>query len=161
MLSTTELWYDARHPSQDPVDVSFHGKTILITGAHGFGLRHHAAVRYVALGADPLILAVRTQGKGEEAKYIIMQKAKCLPVIFVIEILDLSSFSSIKAFVDRINSQFLAIDVLQNARRHSTADIIVDRPNGRWAYILTTPDSEVYLWNTITQEVYEFTKPTV
>ncbi|KAJ8125837.1 hypothetical protein O1611_g7801 [Lasiodiplodia mahajangana] len=115
MSSTKELWYDARHPPQDPVDASFKDKTVLITGAYGIGLGHHAAVKYAALGANPLILAVRTQEKGEEAKSAIMQKTKCSPDIFVIEILDLSSFSSIKAFVDRINARFPAIHVLQNA----------------------------------------------
>ncbi|KAI0120159.1 NAD(P)-binding protein [Nemania sp. FL0031] len=115
MSSTKELWYDARHPPQDPVNVSFKDRTVLITGAHGIGLGHHAAVKYAALGANPLILAVRTKEKGEEAKSIIMQKTNCSPDIFVIEILDLSSFLSIKAFVDRINARFPAIHVLQNA----------------------------------------------
>ncbi|GAP91486.1 putative short-chain dehydrogenase reductase protein [Rosellinia necatrix] len=115
MSSTRELWHDARHPPQDPVDVSFKDKTVLVTGAHGTGLGHHAAIKYAALGANPLILAVRTQEKGEEAKLAIMEKIKCSPDIFVIEILDLSSFSSIKAFADRINSRFPAIYVLQNS----------------------------------------------
>ncbi|KAI0160717.1 NAD(P)-binding protein [Xylariaceae sp. FL1272] len=115
MSSTKELWYDARHPPKDPADVTFfRNKTVLITGAYGFGLGHHAALKYAALGANPLILAVRTAEKGEEVKSIIIHKTKCSPDSFVIETVDLSNFSSIKAFVDRINSRFPAIHVLQN-----------------------------------------------
>ncbi|TGJ87800.1 hypothetical protein E0Z10_g929 [Xylaria hypoxylon] len=41
-----------------------------------------------------------------------------------------------------------------------TPQMIVDRYNGSDACVFTTPDNKVYLWNMITQEVYEFTKPT-
>ncbi|KAI0536515.1 hypothetical protein GGR58DRAFT_475017 [Xylaria digitata] len=41
-----------------------------------------------------------------------------------------------------------------------TGQIIVSRYNGGDAYIFTTPDNKVYLWNMITHEVYEFTNPT-
>ncbi|KAI0409851.1 hypothetical protein F4802DRAFT_542305 [Xylaria palmicola] len=41
-----------------------------------------------------------------------------------------------------------------------TGQLIVDRHNGADRYIFTTPDNKVYLWNMITYEVFEFTKPT-
>ncbi|KAM7193956.1 putative short-chain dehydrogenase reductase protein [Rhypophila sp. PSN 637] len=68
MSSTSALWHDARHPPKNPTDISFKDKAVLVTGAHGSGLGHHAAIKYATLGANPLILAARTRERGKAAK---------------------------------------------------------------------------------------------
>ncbi|KAI1127211.1 NAD(P)-binding protein [Nemania abortiva] len=113
-LSTKEIWYDARHPPADLKGLPFKDKAVLVTGAHGASLGHNAAVKYAALGANPLILAVRSLEKGEQAKAAIMRKTGCSD-IFMIEILDLSTFASVKDFADRITKRVPALHVVQNS----------------------------------------------
>lgn len=117
MSSTSALWHDARHPPKDPTDLSFKDKAVLVTGAHGAGLGHHAAIKYAALGANPLILAVRTQEKGEAAKTAIIQKTNCSPEIFIIETVDLASFDSVHELAHRIinNKSIPRLHVVQLA----------------------------------------------
>ncbi|KAK3315765.1 hypothetical protein B0H66DRAFT_624438 [Apodospora peruviana] len=107
MASTAELWHAARNPPTDPKDIpghSFKDKAVLVTGAYGDkALGHHAAIKYAALGANLLILAVRTAEKGEEAKAAIIRHTNCSPDIFIIETVDLASFASVREFVDRLN----------------------------------------------------------
>lgn len=50
-----------------PSPLGIQGKTILITGANT-GLGREAARHALALGADTVILGVRTLSKGEDAK---------------------------------------------------------------------------------------------
>ncbi|ROV92772.1 hypothetical protein VMCG_09086 [Cytospora schulzeri] len=96
-------FWAARHPPADPKHISYLNKTVLVTGANS-GLGNEAAVKYATLGADPLILAVRSPEKGEQAKTDIIRRTKCSPDIFLIETVDFSSFASVKAFVERIVS---------------------------------------------------------
>lgn len=65
---------------------------------------HEAAVKYAALGANPLILIVRTQAKGEQAKTDIIRRTKCSADIFIIETVDLSEFASVKALGARLTA---------------------------------------------------------
>lgn len=83
-----------------------------LTGANS-GLGQEAAVKYAALGAIPLILVVRTQEKGEQAKADIILRTKCSTDIFTIETVDFADFSSVKALGDRLTVQKL--DVAQLA----------------------------------------------
>jgi NAD(P)-dependent dehydrogenase (short-subunit alcohol dehydrogenase family) len=117
MVGVSELWHDARHAPTDPKDanLSFKDKTVLVAGAYGTGLGYEAAVKYAALGANPLILAVRTQDKGEEAKAAIMRATNCSPDIFAIETLDLASFAAVQDFAGRINQRFPTLHVVQLA----------------------------------------------
>lgn len=117
MPSFIELWHDARHPPADPKDLglSFKDKAVLVTGAYGAGLGYNAAVKYAVLGANPLILGVRTKEKGEKAKSAIMRETKCSPDIFIIETVDLSTFASVKDFADRVNKRIPALHVVQLA----------------------------------------------
>lgn len=89
------MWWGRRHPPEDPTNLSFACKTVLVTGANS-GLGHEAAVKYAALGASTLILGIRTQEKGEQAKQDIAQRTKGSPNIFVIETVDLSTFASVR-----------------------------------------------------------------
>jgi NAD(P)-dependent dehydrogenase (short-subunit alcohol dehydrogenase family) len=102
MSSLKDLWWAARNPPADPQHLDFKDKAVLVTGANS-GLGHAAAIKYAALGANPLILAVRSQEKGEEAKANIIRATGCSPDIFMIEILELTSFESVKDFAQRIN----------------------------------------------------------
>ena len=117
MATTKELWHDARHPPADPstLGLSFKDKAVLVTGASGWGLGYNAAVKYAALGANPLILAVRTQEKGESTKQSIVAATGCSPDIFIIETVDLASFASVRDFVDRIVKRVPRLHVVQLA----------------------------------------------
>ena len=61
---------------QPPQDTkpSFKGRNILITGAN-VGLGFEVAVKFVQLGADKVILGVRTLSKGETARRQIEERA--------------------------------------------------------------------------------------
>lgn len=74
-----------------------------LTGANS-GLGHEAAVKYAALGASTLILIVRTQEKGEQAKADIIRRTKCSADIFMIETVDLADLTSVKALGDRLRA---------------------------------------------------------
>ncbi|KAI3390648.1 hypothetical protein diail_8991 [Diaporthe ilicicola] len=113
MSSLWAQFWAARHPPADPKD-SYANKAVLVTGANS-GLGHEAAVKYAALGANPLILAVRTQEKGEQAKADIIRRTECDPGIFSVETVDFASFASVKALADRINAGTALLHVAQLA----------------------------------------------
>jgi NAD(P)-dependent dehydrogenase (short-subunit alcohol dehydrogenase family) len=114
MSSPKELWWAARNPPADPQNLDFKDKAVLVTGANS-GLGHAAAVKYAALGANPLILAVRSQQKGDQAKADIIRATNCPRDIFIIEILELATFASVKDFVQRINARITRLHVVQLA----------------------------------------------
>lgn len=64
-----ELITDQFYPPKD-TRVSFNGRNIIVTGAN-VGLGFEAAAKFVDLGADKVILAVRTLPMGEEAQRLI------------------------------------------------------------------------------------------
>lgn len=103
MSSLWAQFWAARHPPADPKHLSYQNKTVLITGANS-GLGYAAAVKYAALGANPLILVVRTQEKGDQAKEDIRRQTGCSPDIFLIETVDLASFASVQACSQRLHS---------------------------------------------------------
>ncbi|KAK3296555.1 uncharacterized protein B0H64DRAFT_323190 [Chaetomium fimeti] len=119
MSSPKELWWAARNPPADPQHLDYKDKAVLVTGANS-GLGHAAAIKYAALGANPLILAVRSQQKGEEAKANIIRATKCQPDIFVIEILELTTLASVREFADRVNTRVSRLHVVQLAAGIST-----------------------------------------
>ncbi|KXX81404.1 Retinol dehydrogenase 14 [Madurella mycetomatis] len=119
MTSLGDLWWAARHPPTDSQNLSFKDKAILVTGANS-GLGHAAAIKYAALGANPLILAVRSQAKGEQAKADIIHATCCSPDIFIIEILDLTTFASVRDFVDRVSANVQRLHAVQLAAGIST-----------------------------------------
>ncbi|KUI58424.1 Short-chain dehydrogenase TIC 32, chloroplastic [Cytospora mali] len=107
MSSLWAQFWAARNPPAEPKHISYLNKTVLVTGANS-GLGHEAAVKYAALGENPLILAVRTQENGEQAKEDIISRTSCSPDIFIIETVDFSTFAFVRAFSDRIVSHPLA-----------------------------------------------------
>jgi len=99
----------------DPTDTSvFKDRAVLVTGANS-GLGHAAAIKYAVLGASPLILAVRSQEKGEQAKEAIIQATGCSPEIFIIETVDFASMSSVQEFCERLNARLPALHIIQHA----------------------------------------------
>lgn len=59
-------------------------------------------MKYAALGANPLILVVRTEAKGEQAKADIIRRTKCSADIFIIETVDLTDLKSVRGLGDRL-----------------------------------------------------------
>ncbi|KAI1739060.1 short-chain dehydrogenase/reductase [Xylaria scruposa] len=103
----TKLRWGTKNPPADP-KVSFAGKTVLVTGANT-GLGFQAAQKYAALGAERLILGVRSQSKGEAAKEAIMN-ATGYSKIDILTV-DLTSFDSTQAFVEKLEKLTNKLDV--------------------------------------------------
>lgn len=85
------------------------GRTIIITGANT-GVGFEAAVKFVALGAQKVILAVRTVSKGEDAARKIIDRTGRKGVVEVWP-LDMMDYSSIKAFAQRAETQLDHLDI--------------------------------------------------
>lgn len=79
---------------------SFKGKTVIVTGSNT-GLGYEAALHIARLGAEKLILAVRTASKGDEARRHILRETVRKPESVEVWILDMSRSSSVKAFASR------------------------------------------------------------
>lgn len=77
------------------------GKTIIVTGAN-VGLGKEAARHYVRLGADKVIIGVRSLDKGEAAKKEIESSTKRANTVDVWQ-LDLQNYDSVKAFAHRVS----------------------------------------------------------
>ncbi|KAG6353644.1 hypothetical protein INS49_005352 [Diaporthe citri] len=97
------------HPPSDPA-VSFAGKVVLVTGANT-GLGYQAAVKYAALGAERLILAVRTADKGEDARRRIVEQTGCAADRIAVLAVDLSDFASVRAFCHALGETTRTLDV--------------------------------------------------
>ncbi|MCJ1457929.1 hypothetical protein MMC28_008298 [Mycoblastus sanguinarius] len=92
-----------------PTKASFAGKTVLITGSNT-GLGFYAARAFLNLSASRVILAVRNTSKGEAARAQLEAQTGRNGVVSVLP-LDMNSYTSIKAFVDRVDQDFNQIDV--------------------------------------------------
>lgn len=105
------LWWSRKHPPRN-FQVSFAGKTVLVTGANT-GLGFEAAVKYVALGAEKLIIAVRSTAKGEEAKRRILERTgrSSSEVDIAILTVDLSDCASVQEFVRNLGQETRHLDV--------------------------------------------------
>ncbi|KAI1298821.1 short-chain dehydrogenase/reductase [Xylaria venustula] len=96
-------------PGGPPADLNIKSQnTKLLTGANT-GLGFQAAQKYAALGAERLILGVRSQEKGEEAKRAIV-KATGHSNIDILTV-DLTSFDSVQAFVEKLEKTTDKLDV--------------------------------------------------
>ncbi|KAL7811133.1 hypothetical protein V8C26DRAFT_437649 [Trichoderma gracile] len=83
-------------------DVDLSGKTAIVTGSNT-GLGFECSAQLLDLGLSKLILAVRSESKGEEAKKLLLERQNSSTSPPVIEVwkLDLSSYDSIVAFAER------------------------------------------------------------
>lgn len=103
-----------RFTSYDVVDTSFDGKIVLITGANagiGLDVAHEVAL----LGADRIILAVRSIEKGKTAAAQIETRANKKGLCHVME-LDMANMDSVIAFASRLEKEVPLLDtVILNA----------------------------------------------
>lgn len=88
---------------------SFAGRNIIVTGAN-VGLGYEAALKFVQLGANKVILGVRTLSKGDDAKKLIESKTGRKGVVEVWH-LDMLDYTTIKAFADKANRELDHLDV--------------------------------------------------
>jgi retinol dehydrogenase-12 len=86
-------------PKPLPASVRVDGKTALVTGANA-GLGLETARDLASRGLARLILAVRSVGKGEEAKKLILAESPGVEVL--VWTLDHESFESIDEFGKRV-----------------------------------------------------------
>jgi NAD(P)-dependent dehydrogenase (short-subunit alcohol dehydrogenase family) len=93
-----ELLRQKWNPPKDP-DVSFEGKTILVTGASS-GLGYEAALKFAQKGASKVILTARTVDKGQAAKDAIEAKVGKREIVEVWQ-LEMGSYESIKSIVEK------------------------------------------------------------
>lgn len=94
---------------------SFAGKTVVITGSNtGLGLE---AARWITqLGATRIILACRSTDKGRAAADSIRTSTKCSLDMLEVWELDMSSYASVQAFVERAKTELSRLDaVIANA----------------------------------------------
>jgi retinol dehydrogenase-12 len=105
----------------------FTDQVVIVTGSNsGIGLE--AARHYVNLGAKKVILAVRNQESGNEAKKSIEETTKSLNVIEVWD-LDMSTSASVQAFVQRVSKELPRLDVAALNAGVATIEWIVS-PDG-------------------------------
>jgi NAD(P)-dependent dehydrogenase (short-subunit alcohol dehydrogenase family) len=98
-----------KNPPKDP-EISFASKTVLVTGSNT-GLGYGAALKFAALGASKLILAVRTPAKGEEAKQKIVAATNCESANILVMQLDMSNYDSIRTFAKNLRTKVDTLDV--------------------------------------------------
>ena len=84
-------------------------RTVIVTGANT-GVGFEAAVKYAELGAQKVILAVRTASKGEDAARKIIDRTGRKGVVEVWQ-LDMMDYDSIKAFAKRAETQLERLDI--------------------------------------------------
>jgi NAD(P)-dependent dehydrogenase (short-subunit alcohol dehydrogenase family) len=102
MAGLVKLWKAKHNPPADPTS-SFTGKTIIITGANT-GLGYEAAIKFTRLHASKLILGVRDLQKGQTAKSSIEKLFPGHKGEIEVWSLDMASYPSIKAFVEKVNA---------------------------------------------------------
>ncbi|THV00232.1 NAD(P)-binding protein [Dendrothele bispora CBS 962.96] len=85
------------------------GKTVNLTGAN-VGIGFEAAKHFARMNPERLIIVCRSQEKGDEAKKVIQEETK-FPHIEAWT-MDLSDFTSVKAFADRAEKELERIDYL-------------------------------------------------
>lgn len=105
----TQFVLDIPKPS-----ASFASKTVIITGANR-GLGKEAAKHIIRLGASKVIFGCRSLARGNEAKLEIETLSGCSPDVIQVWELDLESSSSIKNFVDRVNTLPRLDSLINNA----------------------------------------------
>ncbi|THC89360.1 hypothetical protein EYZ11_011199 [Aspergillus tanneri] len=93
----------------DPVGVSFAGKTVILTGATS-GLGFEAAIKFLNLGIESLIIGSRNHERGLATKAELENRTGRRGVVHVWE-LEMSCFQSVKDFADRANREIKQLDI--------------------------------------------------
>lgn len=90
---------------------SFKGRTAIVTGASS-GLGLEACRWMVRLGASQVILACRNVDKAKTAAKDVEATTLCSSDTLQVWPLDMSSYSSVQAFSDRVKAELPRVDVL-------------------------------------------------
>ncbi|PWY73217.1 retinol dehydrogenase 12 [Aspergillus sclerotioniger CBS 115572] len=101
-------------PVVSPTDVDLSGKTAIVTGSNT-GLGFECSKQLLDLGLSRLIIAVRSEAKGEEAKKELLAGRRSGKAIIEVWKLDLSRYDSVLAFVERTKSLDRLDIVVNNA----------------------------------------------
>ncbi|CAH0044787.1 unnamed protein product [Clonostachys solani] len=96
------------------------GRTYIVTGAN-IGLGLECAKHLVRLQSKRVILAVRSESRGKSA-LSELESETGRPGVAEVWLLDLSSFDSIKAFVNRVEGQLDGVDGLISNAANATAE---------------------------------------
>ncbi|KAI1334896.1 NAD(P)-binding protein [Xylariaceae sp. FL0016] len=99
-------------------DVDLTGKTAIVTGSNG-GIGLECARQLLDLGLSHLILAVRNEGKGEQAKSSLLADKQRQDIVIDVWRLDMLSYESITAFavraqtLDRLDIAVLNVGIIK------------------------------------------------
>ncbi|KAJ5917776.1 short-chain dehydrogenase/reductase family protein [Penicillium verhagenii] len=96
-------------PPTDPRGISLAGKTVLLTGATS-GLGYEAAIKFLNLGVDSLVIGSRNLERGNHAKAELEKITSRQGVIQVWE-LEMNNFQSVKNFASRVNKELPRVDI--------------------------------------------------
>lgn len=138
MAAFYRLLHAKWHPPA-PTENTFSGRTVLITGgASGLGLE--AAKKIASLDAWTVIITARDRAKGEMAKEeieFVCQERAMDELDIQVWPLDMSDFSSVKKFADRVNKELPRLDVaILNAGQMNRFWSKVSDANGPWEMTL-------------------------
>jgi NAD(P)-dependent dehydrogenase (short-subunit alcohol dehydrogenase family) len=138
MAAFYRLLHSKYHPPS-LTEKEFSGKTVLITGGNS-GLGLEAAKKVAALDAWTIIITARDQAKGamakEEIEFVCQERAMDELDIQVWP-LDMSDFSSVQRFADRVNKELTRLDVaILNAGQTNRFWSKISDSNGPWEMTL-------------------------
>ncbi|KAI0163524.1 hypothetical protein BJ166DRAFT_526572 [Pestalotiopsis sp. NC0098] len=106
-----QLFVTPTLPTRDQYDLS--GKTAIVTGANsGIGLE--TSRQLLDLGLSRLIIAVRSQSRGEAARDNLLAGRDAEKHVVEVWSLDLEIYESITAFARRANEELDRLDILVN-----------------------------------------------
>lgn len=124
MRDTTNLLTAIRHQTRElsPLDASFAGQTMVLTGATG-GICGRTARLLAEHGAATLVLGVRNLAKGERVAAELRRGLDPPPEVLLWP-LDLASFASVRAFAARV-AALPRLDVVMLGAGVMTNDTVV------------------------------------
>ncbi|KAL9054292.1 MAG: hypothetical protein Q9162_004250 [Coniocarpon cinnabarinum] len=99
-------WY----PPTNHNEISFTGKTVLVTRSSG-GLGAEAAKKFAAQDAARIILAVRKIQKGEQVRAIVQDAASDPDCKVEVWTLDMMDYNSLKEFAERCKADLERLDI--------------------------------------------------
>lgn len=105
MAGLYRLYHDKHYPPPDFTHISFHGKTILITGATS-GLGFEAALKFLQQGVSSLIISSRDYVRGQQIQNELESRTGRRDVVEIYP-LDMSSFRSVIEFASRVKTELL------------------------------------------------------
>lgn len=106
MAGLYRLYHDKHNPPPDFTHISFHSKTILLTGATS-GLGFEAALKFLQQGVSSLIISSRDYMRGQKTVKELESRTGRSGVVEAYS-LDMSSFQSVMEFAARVNAEMLS-----------------------------------------------------